>query len=67
MLSELLKVYPKEKIIETLVPFLTEERIQTIDEVLANTSVSDEKGIIEKVFTKVKTKVHTEQILEAMG
>ncbi|QVL57339.1 MAG: RNA methyltransferase [Simkaniaceae bacterium] len=36
MLSELLKVYPKEKIIETLVPFLTKERIQTIDEVLAN-------------------------------
>lgn len=28
------------------------------------TFVIDEKGVIEKVFTKVKTKVHTEQILE---
>lgn len=36
MINELLKVYPNEKIIETLVPFLTEERIETIDEVLAN-------------------------------
>ncbi|MCB1072769.1 MAG: RNA methyltransferase [Chlamydiales bacterium] len=36
MISELLKVYPKEKIIETLVPFLTEERMETIDQVLTN-------------------------------
>ena len=36
MLSELLKVYPNEKIIETLIPFLTEERMQTIDQVLTN-------------------------------
>ncbi len=31
------------------------------------TFVIDEQGVIEKVFTKVKTKEHTEQILEAMG
>lgn len=29
------------------------------------TFVIDEKGIIEKIFTKVKTKEHTQQILEA--
>ena len=34
--------------------------------VFRTTFVIDEKGIIEKVFTKVKTKTHTAQILEAM-
>ena len=34
--------------------------------VFRTTFIIDEKGVIEKVFTKVKTKVHTEQILEAM-
>jgi len=29
------------------------------------TFVIDESGIIEKIFTKVKTKNHTEQILES--
>ncbi len=32
--------------------------------VLRTTFVIDEKGVIEKVFTKVKTKSHTAQILE---
>ena len=36
MIDELLKGYPSNRIIETLVPFLTEERIETIDKVLAN-------------------------------
>lgn len=36
MLSELLKAYPNEKVVETLASFLTEERIETIDRVLAN-------------------------------
>ncbi len=36
MLTELLKVFPNKKIIETLAPFLTEERIKTIDQVLGN-------------------------------
>ena len=30
-----------------------------------NTFVIDEKGIIEKIFLKVKTKEHTTQILES--
>ena len=30
------------------------------------TFIIDEKGIIQKIFTKVKTKEHTEQILEEM-
>jgi peroxiredoxin Q/BCP len=30
------------------------------------TFVIDEKGIIQKIFNKVKTKAHTEQILEEM-
>jgi len=30
------------------------------------TFVIDENGVIEKIFKKVKTKAHTEQILEAM-
>lgn len=34
--------------------------------VLRTTYVIDEEGKIEKVFAKVKTKDHTEQILEAM-
>lgn len=33
--------------------------------VMRTTFVIDEKGIIEKIFPKVKTKAHTEQILEA--
>lgn len=45
MLSELLKVYPEEKIIETLIPFLTKERIQTIDQVLTNRMRSVEIAI----------------------
>jgi peroxiredoxin Q/BCP len=32
--------------------------------VFRTTFVIDEKGVIEKVFTKVKTKTHAEQILE---
>jgi peroxiredoxin Q/BCP len=35
--------------------------------VFRTTFVIDGEGIIEKVFTKVKTKAHTEQILEAVG
>lgn len=31
------------------------------------TFVIDEKGIIEKVILKVKTKTHTEQVLEVLG
>ena len=37
------------------------------DGILRTTFVIDEKGIIEKVFTKVDTVNHTEQILEGMG
>lgn len=37
------------------------------DGVHRTTFVIDENGKIEKVFTKVKTKNHTEQILEAMA
>ena len=33
--------------------------------VLRTTFIIDEKGIIEKIFTKVKTKTHSEQILES--
>jgi len=33
--------------------------------ILRSTFVIDEKGIIEKVFEKVKTKAHAEQILQA--
>ncbi len=32
--------------------------------VLRTTYVIDEEGVIERVFAKVKTKTHTEQILE---
>ena len=35
------------------------------DGVHRTTFVIDEKGIIEKIFTKVKTKDHTNQILES--
>jgi peroxiredoxin Q/BCP len=35
--------------------------------VFRTTFVIDGEGIIEKIFTKVKTKAHTEQILEAVG
>ena len=35
------------------------------DGVLRTTFVIDEKGVIEKIFTKVKTKDHTNQILES--
>ncbi|HEB61511.1 MAG TPA: thioredoxin-dependent thiol peroxidase [Bacteroidetes bacterium] len=34
--------------------------------VYRTTFVIDEKGVIEKIFTKVKAKNHTQQILEAM-
>lgn len=34
------------------------------DGIHRTTFVIDEKGMIEKIFTKVKTKVHTRQILE---
>ncbi len=37
------------------------------DGVLRSTFVINEEGVIEKVFAKVKTKNHTEQILEAVG
>jgi len=33
--------------------------------VMRTTFIIDEKGIVEKIFSKVKTKAHTEQILEA--
>ncbi len=36
------------------------------DGVHRTTFIIDENGVIEKVFKKVKTKAHTEQILEAM-
>ena len=35
------------------------------DGVHRTTFVIDENGVIEKVFTKVKTKDHTNQILES--
>jgi len=36
------------------------------DGIHRTTFVINEKGVIEKIFTKVKTKEHSEQILEAM-
>lgn len=45
MISELLKVYPNEKIIKALACFLTEERIKIIDKVLANRMRSVQIGI----------------------
>ena len=36
------------------------------DGIHRTTFVIDEKGIINKIFTKVKTKEHSEQILESM-
>ena len=33
--------------------------------VMRTTFIIDEKGLIEKIFPKVKTKAHTEQILES--
>lgn len=39
---------------------------RTYDGVHRTTFIIDEKGNIEKVFRKVKTKAHTEQILEEM-
>ena len=38
---------------------------RTFDGIHRTTFVIDEQGIIERVFTKVKTKTHTEQILES--
>ena len=38
---------------------------RTFDGIHRTTFVIDENGIIERVFTKVKTKEHTEQILES--
>jgi len=35
--------------------------------VLRSTFIIDEKGILKEVITKVKTKTHTEQILELLG
>jgi peroxiredoxin Q/BCP len=35
--------------------------------IIRTTYVIDEKGVIEKVFTKVDTKNHSQQILEEMG
>jgi peroxiredoxin Q/BCP len=35
--------------------------------VLRSTFIIDEKGIIAKIFKKVQTEAHTEQILKAMG
>ncbi len=37
------------------------------DGVYRTTFIIDEKGKISKIFTKVKTKTHAEQILEAIG
>ena len=37
---------------------------RTSDGIHRTTFVVDEEGIIERIFTKVKTKTHTEQILE---
>lgn len=37
------------------------------DGIHRSTFVIDEKGIIEKIFTKVKTKEHAEQIREALN
>ena len=36
------------------------------DGIHRTTFIINEEGIIEKIFTKVKTKEHTEQILEAL-
>ena len=38
---------------------------RTFDGIHRTTFVIDENGIIERIFTKVKTKEHTEQILES--
>ena len=35
--------------------------------VFRTTFIIDEKGVIEKIFTKVKTAAHTEQILEGVS
>ncbi|HMN89224.1 MAG TPA: thioredoxin-dependent thiol peroxidase [Saprospiraceae bacterium] len=40
---------------------------KTYEGVLRTTFVIDEQGTIEKIFTKVDTKNHAVQILEAMG
>jgi len=39
---------------------------RTYDGVHRTTFIIDENGVIEKIFTKVKTKNHTNQILEAL-
>ena len=39
---------------------------RTFEGIIRMTYVIDEKGIIEQIFNKVKTKEHSEQILEAM-
>ena len=38
---------------------------RTFDGIYRTTFVIDENGMIERIFTKVKTKEHTEQILES--
>ena len=40
---------------------------RTFDGVWRSTFLIDEKGVIEKVFTKVKTKTHAEQIFESLA
>ena len=40
---------------------------RTFDGVHRTTFVIDEAGVIERVFSKVKTKTHAQQILEAAG
>ena len=35
--------------------------------IIRTTYIIDEKGVIEKVFTKVDTKNHSQQILDEMG
>ena len=40
---------------------------KSYDGILRTTFVINEKGIIEKIISKVKTKEHSEQILEAMN
>lgn len=39
---------------------------RTFEGIIRMTYVIDEKGIIEQIFNKVKTKEHSEQILQAM-
>ena len=38
-----------------------------VEGVLRTTFIINEEGVIEKVFTKVNTKDHAQQILEGLG